>query len=30
MLPVILLDAPGGDYWSHFHEFIDKTLLADD
>ncbi len=29
MLPVVLLDAPGGDYWSHFHEFIDKTLLAD-
>jgi uncharacterized protein (TIGR00730 family) len=29
MLPVVLLDAPGGDYWSHFHEFISQTLLAD-
>lgn len=29
MLPVVLLDAPGGDYWAHFHEFITKTLLAD-
>lgn len=29
MLPVVLLDSPGGDYWSHFHEFINKTLLAD-
>jgi uncharacterized protein (TIGR00730 family) len=29
MLPVVLLDAPGGDYWQHFGEFIQKTLLAD-
>lgn len=29
MLPVVLLDAPGGDYWQHFGEFITKTLLAD-
>ena len=29
MLPVVLLDSPGGDYWSHFNEFITKTLLAD-
>ncbi len=29
MLPVVLLDSPGGDYWSHFDEFITKTLLAD-
>jgi hypothetical protein len=29
MLPVVLLDAPGGKYWNHFHEFISKTLLDD-
>lgn len=29
MLPVVLLDEPGGDYWKHFGEFVTKTLLAD-
>ena len=29
MLPVVLLDAPGGDYWQHFGQFITQTLLAD-
>lgn len=29
MLPVVLLDSPGGDFWSHFNEFIHKSLLAD-
>ena len=29
MLPVVLLDEPGGDYWQHFGEFIHKTLLTD-
>lgn len=29
MLPVVLLDQPGGDYWQHFGEFIRETLLAD-
>lgn len=29
MLPVVLLDAPGGDYWQHFGEFVQKTLLHD-
>ena len=29
MLPVILLDAPGGDFWKHFGEFVNKTLKAD-
>ena len=29
MLPVVLLDAPGGDYWKHFGSFIDQTLLRD-
>ena len=29
MIPVVLLDEPGGDYWQHFGEFITKTLLAD-
>lgn len=29
MLPVVLLDAPGGDFWRHFGEFVTRTLLAD-
>lgn len=29
MIPVVLLDEPGGDYWQHFGEFINNTLLAD-
>ena len=29
MLPVGLLDAPGGDFWQHFGQFVTKTLLAD-
>lgn len=29
MLPVVLLDQPGGDYWQHFGQFIQSTLLAD-
>ena len=29
MLPVVLLDQPGGDFWSHFGEFVDNTLLKD-
>ncbi len=29
MVPVVLLDQPGGDFWRHFGEFIDRTLLAD-
>ncbi len=29
MLPVVLLDHPGGDYWQHFGDFIKSTLLAD-
>ena len=27
MLPVILLDAPGGTYWTRFKEFIDDELM---
>ncbi|MCA9192952.1 MAG: LOG family protein [Planctomycetales bacterium] len=27
MLPVVLLDEPGGDYWKYFGEFIDRSLL---
>ncbi len=30
MLPVVLLDEPGGNYWKHFGEFITDTLLADE
>jgi len=29
MLPVILLDAPGGDFWQHFGQFVSQTLLHD-
>ena len=29
MLPVVLLDQPGGDYWHHFGDFVTNTLLAD-
>lgn len=29
MLPVVLLDEPGGDFWHHFGDFINKTLLVD-
>ncbi|MCA9125892.1 MAG: LOG family protein [Planctomycetales bacterium] len=29
MLPVVLLDQPGGDYWQHFGQFIEQTLLRD-
>lgn len=29
MLPVVLLDQAGGDYWQHFGEFVKHTLLAD-
>lgn len=29
MLPVVLLDAPGGDFWQHFGKFVSETLLAD-
>ncbi|RMF41647.1 MAG: cytochrome D ubiquinol oxidase subunit II, partial [Planctomycetota bacterium] len=29
MLPVVLLDQTGGDYWKHFHSFVTDTLLAD-
>jgi uncharacterized protein (TIGR00730 family) len=28
MVPVVLLDEPGGSYWSAFAEFIDRHLLA--
>ncbi|MGO8748065.1 MAG: TIGR00730 family Rossman fold protein [Thermoguttaceae bacterium] len=28
MVPVVFLDAPGGDYWQTFQEFIRKSLLA--
>jgi len=28
MVPVVLLDEPGGDYWGDFQRFIEKNLLA--
>jgi uncharacterized protein (TIGR00730 family) len=27
MVPVVLLDAPGGDFWKEFQHFIEKQLL---
>ena len=29
MVPLVLLDAPGGDYWQMFHEFVVARLLRD-
>jgi uncharacterized protein (TIGR00730 family) len=29
IVPLVLLDSPGGDYWSFFHEFITERLLRD-
>lgn len=29
MLPVVLLDQPGGDFWQHFGEFVENTLMRD-
>jgi len=28
MVPVVLLDEPGGDYWRSLHEYIQKHLLG--
>jgi uncharacterized protein (TIGR00730 family) len=28
IMPIVLLDEPGGGYWSSFQEFIEKQLLA--
>jgi uncharacterized protein (TIGR00730 family) len=28
LIPVVLLDAPGGDYWPQFHGFIVRNLLS--
>lgn len=28
MVPVVLLDEPGGDYWSEFQRFVNKSLLG--
>ena len=27
MVPVVLLDAPGGDFWQEFQRFVEKQLL---
>jgi uncharacterized protein (TIGR00730 family) len=29
LVPLVLLDAPGGDYWSMFHDFVVRRLLRD-
>jgi uncharacterized protein (TIGR00730 family) len=26
-MPVVFIDRPGGDYWSHWQEYVDKQLL---
>ncbi len=28
MIPVVFLDEPGGDFWSQFHEFVQRNLVA--
>jgi uncharacterized protein (TIGR00730 family) len=28
MVPVVFLDEPGGDYWSHFQDFVVRKLLG--
>jgi uncharacterized protein (TIGR00730 family) len=28
IMPIVLLDVPGGDYWAHMAEFLEKQLLA--
>jgi len=28
MVPVVFLDAPGGDYWCHFQDFVVRKLLG--
>jgi hypothetical protein len=28
MMPMLLLDEPGGDYWTSFQDFVDKQLLG--
>lgn len=28
LLPIVLVDAPGGDYWKHWDNYIQKSLLA--
>ncbi len=28
LFPIVLVDAPGGDYWQHWQHFIEKVLLA--
>ena len=28
MMPIVLLDEPGGDYWTSFQEFVKKQLLG--
>ncbi len=28
VVPVVLLDEPGGDYWAEFHRFVANNLLA--
>jgi hypothetical protein len=28
MLPIVMLDEPGGDYWREWHRFVEKQLLG--
>ncbi len=27
ILPIVLIDAPGGDYWHHWQNYVEKSLL---
>ena len=27
LLPIVMVDAPGGDYWQHWHNYVRKSLL---
>jgi hypothetical protein len=28
LLPIVLLDPPGGDFWAHFHDYLQRDLVA--
>jgi uncharacterized protein (TIGR00730 family) len=28
IFPIVMIDSPGGDYWQHFQDWLDKVILA--
>ena len=28
LVPIVMVDAPGGDYWHHWNNYVEKSLLA--